>query len=470
MLFASSIFLFLFLPIVLFIYFVLMRTRTMKNVFLLIASLVFYAYGEPKFVLIMLISILVNYLIGLLINKFNRNKKKSISKIILTLGILYNLLILFKYKYLLFVLNNLNIIFKENLPIPEILLPIGISFFTFQILSYIIDVYREKVKVQKNIFNLGLYIALFPQLIAGPIVRYETVQNQIQNRKENVEDFAYGIKRFIKGLGKKVIISNTMAVIADYVFSQTIDIESVSCALVWIGAIAYTFQIFFDFSGYSDMAIGLGKMFGFSFEENFNYPYISRSISEFWRRWHISLGTWFRDYVYIPLGGSRCSKKRLILNLAVVWILTGVWHGANWTFVIWGILYFVLITIEKLTNFEKRFDNKYKILRNIYTMLLVILGWVIFRAENMQYACQYILRMFTPVNLIDYKFIEFVIENLVVFIIAIILSTPLIKRLTDNKKIFNNVVLKNSILFIILILSVSYIAKGVYNPFIYFNF
>ncbi len=469
MLFASNIFLFLFLPIVLFIYFVLMRTRTMKNIFLLIASLVFYAYGEPKFVLIMLMSILVNYIIGLLINKFNKKKNKNISKVVLTLGILYNLLILFKYKYLLFVLNNLNIIFKANLQIPEILLPIGISFFTFQILSYIIDVYREKVKVQKNIFNLGLYIALFPQLIAGPIVRYETVQDQIQNRKENVEDFAYGIQRFIKGLGKKVIISNTMAVIADYVFAQTMDIASVSCALVWIGAIAYTFQIFFDFSGYSDMAIGLGKMFGFTFEENFNYPYISKSISEFWRRWHISLGTWFRDYVYIPLGGSRCSKKRLIFNLAVVWILTGVWHGANWTFIIWGVLYFILITIEKLTNFEKRLDNKYKILRNIYTMILVILGWVIFRAENIGYAGQYILRMFTPINLFDYKFVEFVIENIVIFIVAIILSTPLLQKFS-NKKIFNNVVLKNSILFIILIISVSYIAKGVYNPFIYFNF
>ena len=295
MLFASNIFMFFFLPIVLFIYYVFMRTRKMKNIFLLIASLIFYSYGEPSFVLIMLFSIIINYIVGILISKFEEHKKRFLKKTMLMIGLIFNLSILFKYKYLVFLLKSFNSIFKSNLSVPDILLPIGISFFTFQILSYIIDLYRGKVLVQKNIFNLGLYISLFPQLIAGPIVRYETVQDQIMNRKENLDDFSLGIERFIKGLGKKVIISNTMALIADYVFNGSIDVSITSTSLVWISAISYMFQIYFDFSGYSDMAIGLGKMFGFTFEENFNYPYMSESISDFWRRWHISLGTWFKD-------------------------------------------------------------------------------------------------------------------------------------------------------------------------------
>jgi len=467
MLFSTSTFLFLFLPLVIFIYFVLMRTRRMKNMFLLLASLIFYAYGEPKFVLIMMLSIIVNYIFGLIINHFNIKKNKRISKLYLTLDVIFNIVIIFMYKYLIFVLENINIIFSSNIKIPNILLPIGISFFTFQILSYVIDVYREKVEVQKNIFNLGLYIALFPQLIAGPIVRYETVKEQIKERNENIDGFAYGIKRFIYGLGKKVIISNTMAVIADYTFSQTINIDNVSTALVWLSAIAYALQIYYDFSGYSDMAIGLGRMFGFTFEENFNYPYVSKSISEFWRRWHISLGTWFKDYVYIPLGGSRCSKKRVLLNLAIVWILTGFWHGANWTFILWGILYLILISTEKTFNFEKKTANKYNFLKHIYALFFVLIGWVIFRADNINYALQYIFRMFTPSNLIDYKFVELLIENVVIFLAGIIFATPILKN--AKVKIKNSIV-ENVILALILILSVSYIVKGVYNPFIYFNF
>lgn len=469
MLFSSDVFLFVFLPIVILIYYTLMRNRTLKNIFLFFASLLFYAYGEPKFVLTMIASITVNYGIGLLINTCNKKDKRLLSKIVLIIGILYNLLILFYYKYLMFTVQNINSIFGMNINVKKVILPIGISFFTFQILSYIIDVYRKKVKVQKNIFNLGLYIALFPQLIAGPIVRYETIQEQITNRKENIDDFANGIKRFIKGLGKKVLIANTMAVVADYVFKQPVDTASISVALVWLGALAYTLQIFFDFSGYSDMAIGLGKMFGFKFEENFNYPYTSKSISEFWRRWHISLGTWFKDYLYIPLGGSRCSKKRLIFNLAVVWICTGIWHGANWTFILWGILYFVLLTIEKLSGFEKRF-NKFNIIKHVYTMFFVMLGWVLFRADNIQYAFQYILRMFTPKNFFDLKFAELLIENIFIFFIAVIISTPIAKKIFSKIRILNNNICKDIILAMILILSVAYITKGVYNPFIYFNF
>lgn len=469
MLFASNIFMFFFLPIVLFIYYVFMRTRKMKNIFLLIASLIFYSYGEPSFVLIMLFSIIINYIVGILISKFEEHKKRFLKKTMLMIGLIFNLSILFKYKYLVFLLKSFNSIFKSNLSVPDILLPIGISFFTFQILSYIIDLYRGKVLVQKNIFNLGLYISLFPQLIAGPIVRYETVQDQIMNRKENLDDFSLGIERFIKGLGKKVIISNTMALIADYVFNGSIDVSITSTSLVWISAISYMFQIYFDFSGYSDMAIGLGKMFGFTFEENFNYPYMSESISDFWRRWHISLGTWFKDYVYIPLGGSRCSRRRLVFNLFVVWFLTGLWHGANWTFIVWGLFYFILLVFEKSVDFDKKFNN-YKFLKRIYTLFLVLIGWIIFRSPNLNFAFSYLLRMFNFKNLVDLKSAEFIVENFVVFVLAILISTPLSQKITSKINIFNSNILKIIFLFLIMIFSVSYMVKGVYNPFIYFNF
>ena len=463
MLFASNIFLFVFLPIVISIYYI-SPGRKFKNFLLLLASLLFYAWGEPKFVIIMLASIIFNYFIGLLLWKFSNNKKISLGTLII--GIVYNLGILFRYKYLMFVLSNVNNIFKSHIPIPNIILPIGISFFTFQILSYIIDVYRGKVNVQKNVFNLGLYISFFPQLIAGPIVRYETIQNQIMNRKEDFLLFFDGIERFVVGLGKKVIIANTMASIADYVFNQTMTLD-ISLATVWIGAIAYTLQIYYDFSGYSDMAIGLGKMFGFKFEENFNFPYISKSITEFWRRWHISLGTWFRDYVYIPLGGSRVNKKRLVFNLFVVWLLTGLWHGANWTFVAWGLLYFILLTLEKVFDIQNKKVNH--IFRHIYTMLFVILGWVIFRSDSLTYAFSYMDRMFTFTNFVDLKFAELLLENIIILIIAVVLSLNIIKfDKLKRKKIFTTFYYISLVL--VFIISISYIVKGVYNPFIYFNF
>lgn len=463
MLFASNIFIFAFLPMVILIYYIL-PSRKSKNFFLLLASLIFYAWGEPRFVLIMLTSIVVNYFVGLLLGKFKSNKKFSLA--LLIAGIIYNLGILFRYKYLMFVLSNINNIFKSHIEIPNIILPIGISFFTFQILSYIIDVYRGKVNIQKNIFNLGLYISFFPQLIAGPIVRYETIEEQIMNRKENSILFFDGIERFIVGLGKKVIIANTMASIADYVFNQPISFD-ISFGTMWLGAIAYTLQIYYDFSGYSDMAIGLGKMFGFEFEENFNFPYISKSITEFWRRWHISLGTWFRDYVYIPLGGSRVGKWRLIFNLFVVWSLTGLWHGANWTFIVWGLLYFVLLTIEKIFDINNKKVNP--IFAHLYTMLFVVLGWVIFRSDTLTYALEYMDRMFTFTNFVDLKFAELLLENIIILVIAIILSLNVIKidKLKQNK-IFT--IIYYFILILIFIISISYIVKGVYNPFIYFNF
>ena len=341
MLFSSLVFLIVFLPIVLFGYYVLFRKwRPAQNIFLLLASLVFYAWGEPKFVFVMIASILFNWLMGLLADRHRARKK--LAGLWIVLDVAGNLGLLFVFKYLMFALNNVNTLFGTALPVPQIALPIGISFFTFQAMSYVIDVYRGDGQVQKNPLYVGLYISLFPQLIAGPIVRYQTVADEIQNRKETWADFADGVQRFLIGFLKKVLLANTMAIIADGVFDSQ---KPVCAAASALGLIAYTLQIYYDFGGYSDMGIGLGRMFGFHFLENFDYPYISTSITEFWRRWHISLGTWFRDYVYIPLGGSRVKKPRLVLNLFVVWMLTGIWHGANWTFVAWGFLYFVLLTV-----------------------------------------------------------------------------------------------------------------------------
>lgn len=467
MLFSSSTFLFAFLPIVVFVYYVFLRKhRNLQNVFLLISSLIFYAWGEVTFVFVMIFSIVANYLFGLFVSKSQKTSKK---KLALVLSIVFNLSILFVFKYLVFTLTNINSIFGTNISVPDIALPIGISFFTFQAMSYVIDVYRGE-EVQKNILNVGLYISFFPQLIAGPIVRYNTVAHQILHRKESFDKFSSGVCRFIIGLGKKVLLANSMAVVADAAFNG--DISNTSASFAWVGAIAYTMQIFFDFSGYSDMAIGLGRMFGFEFLENFNYPYISCSITEFWRRWHISLGTWFRDYVYFPLGGSRVkSKGRLIFNLFIVWLLTGIWHGANWTFIVWGLMYFVLLVIEKLTGLHK--TSKLKLVRYLYTILFVVLGWVIFRADTLNDAMNYLGVMFGSNGVLIDNFTAFYCkENIVYFIVGVICCTPLI-RYIYNKSINKNRIVPVLVVFslmIIAFLSVIYIIKGTYNPFIYFNF
>ncbi|MDY4573600.1 MAG: MBOAT family protein [Intestinibacter sp.] len=468
MLFSSTIFVFLFLPMVLIFYYGIFRNkRKLQNIFLLLASLFFYAWGEPAFVLIMLLSIISNYYFGLKVDEHREDKKKS--KSIIVLMLIFNLSIMFIFKYLMFTLSNIKYLTGLNFNIPNIALPIGISFFTFQAISYVIDVYRQNGKVQKNPLYVGLYISFFPQLIAGPIVRYETISEQIENRQENFEDFSKGVCRFIIGLGKKMLLANTLAIVADYAFS--LKASELSVCMAWLGAIAYTFQIFFDFSGYSDMAIGLGQMFGFKFLENFNYPYISKSISEFWRRWHISLGTWFRDYVYFPLGGSRVdSKKRLVFNLFVVWSLTGLWHGANWTFIVWGLLYFVLITFEKLTGFDKKLGW----FGHIYTMLFVTLGWVLFRSDNIMYGIEYIKSMFAMNGnvFMDSLAKLYFLENRYFYIGAILFSLPLkniiSKKLNLDNKVFD--LLYIIIILILFVLSICYIVKGSYNPFIYFNF
>lgn len=396
---------------------------------------------------------------------------KNKAKFTIAVSVIFNIGILFIFKYLIFTLNIIQTLTDLSFNIPNIALPIGISFFTFQGMSYVIDIYRNHGKVQKNPLNVGLYISFFPQLIAGPIVRYETISEQILHRKETISDFTDGVSRFAVGLSKKVLLANNLAIVADNAFAT--NSSELSAGFAWVGALAYTFQIFFDFSGYSDMAIGLGKMFGFHFLENFNYPYISKSISEFWRRWHISLGTWFRDYVYFPLGGSRVKhKKRLVFNLFVVWSLTGIWHGANWTFLAWGLLYFVLITIEKLLNFENRLC-KLNIFKHIYTLFFVVIGWVIFRADTLGHATSYIGAMFGATDLlIDNNMLFALSENKFYFVFAILLSTPLFKLISD--KLPKNKPIIEIVLFIILtvlfLISIVYIVKSSYNPFIYFNF
>ena len=367
MLFSSLTFLILFLPSVLLIYYLpLGRSRRLQNYFLFLASLFFYAFGEPWFVFVMIGSIILNFSFGRLVSRHKR-------RWVIVLMLISNLGILFIFKYLMFTAKNINLLLHTSLSTGTILLPIGISFFTFQAISYVIDIYRDKAEAQTNLLNVGLYISFFPQLIAGPIIRYETIALQIQGRKESFQLFSDGANRFLLGFFKKILIANNMAVVADHCFRIVSEGQG-TAALAWLGAIAYGFQIFFDFSGYSDMAIGLGRMFGFKFPENFNYPYISKSASEFWRRWHISLSTFFRDYVYIPLGGNRYHAIR---NIFIVWLLTGLWHGASWNFIFWGLFYGVLLFIEK-TLFKKKLQKIPAPFCYIYTMFFVILGWALF--------------------------------------------------------------------------------------------
>ena len=473
MLFSSLIFLIVFLPVVLFGYFVLLcKWRPAQNVFLLCASLVFYAWGEPKFVFVMIGSILFNWLMGLMTDRF-RDKKTA--KLFIALDVAGNLGLLFVFKYLTFAMQNVRTLFGASFAVPQITLPIGISFFTFQAMSYVLDVYRGDGDVQKNPLYVGLYISLFPQLIAGPIVRYQTVAQEIRGRKETWADFSEGVNRFMVGFLKKVLLANTMAVIADGVF----DSETPVCAASsWLGLIAYTLQIYYDFAGYSDMGIGLGRMFGFHFLENFDYPYISASVTEFWRRWHISLGTWFRDYVYIPLGGSRVKKPRLVLNLFVVWLLTGIWHGANWTFVVWGLLYFVLLTFEKLTGVHQKLHAKAWLpLRYLVTMAFVCLGWLVFRAESLSAAADYFRNMFSVrTGAVDDTFWYYIDNYLAFLIAAAVFALPVAPWLRKKVDALPKPagVLCGAVytvgLTALFAVAISYIVKGSYNPFIYFNF
>lgn len=472
MLFSSTFFIFTFLPIVLLIYYLpLCKSRKLQNIFLLVASLFFYAWGEPKFVLVMILSIVVNYVLGLLVDRYRESPNGS--KIVLAATAVFNLSVLFIFKYLTFTITNIYSLFKIDAVIPKIALPIGISFFTFQAMSYVFDVYWKRGSVQKNILNVGLYISFFPQLIAGPIVRYETVASQIESRKENLQDFSEGFCRFIIGFAKKVLLANKLALVADMAFDGVAGGQQITMAMGWLGAVCYVFQLFFDFSGYSDMAIGLGKMFGFHFSENFNYPFISRSFTELWRRWHISLGTWFRDYVYIPLGGSRVGTSRGIFNLFMVWLLTGVWHGANWTFIAWGILNFIVLIAEKYIGFHKTKSRIAAPFLWLYTMFFWIIGVVIFRANDIGTAISYVKSMFGigVYALGDAKTASVLSTIKIQLIMAAVFSTPVVPYVKSKTK--GNVatdILYIGCLAMLFVLSVASIVSNSYNPFIYFNF
>ena len=463
MLFTSISFLYYFLPIVLIVYFVVPKKA--KNFVLFIASMAFYFYGEPKYIFLMLAEILIAYVGAILIDKY---KKKSILAV--TLAIHIGLLVFFKYTD--FLIANINNIFGAKIDLLQLALPIGISFYTFQIISYEVDVFRGTVKAQKNLINLATYVSLFPQLIAGPIVRYETIEDELSNRKHSFENFAYGTRRFVIGLAKKVLIANMLGEFCNK-FSAT---SEKSVVLYWLFAISYMLQIYFDFSAYSDMAIGLGRIFGFHFLENFNYPYISKSITEFWRRWHISLGSWFRDYVYIPLGGSRKGKLILVRNLIIVWLLTGIWHGASWNFVIWGLMFGILLIIEKLW-LGKYIEKLPSIFKKLYVLFIVMISFIIFNASTMKEAFANIAGLFgaNSTGMIDDYTRYYLKSYLVTLIIAIIGATPLMKNIAEKlkkntvmSKIIN--VLEPLAMVGILIIVTSYLVDNSYNPFLYFRF
>lgn len=469
MLFSSLLFLFLFLPIVLFLYGVL--KKEFRNFFLLLVSLFFYAWGEGELVLIMVFSILINFFIGNIINHYGQ--KNLVKKIVLFIGVTINLSLLIYYKYINFIFDNINALFSNfNLQIDQIILPIGISFFTFQSLSYLVDVYRKTVPSQKNIIDLGLYISLFPQLIAGPIVRYEDVHKEIKKRTVTQELFKEGVFKFIRGLSKKIIIANTVGIIADQVFS--IPSTELGTTLSWIGIICYSLQIYYDFSGYSDMAIGLGKMFGFNFKENFEHPYISISIKEFWRRWHISLSSWFRDYLYIPLGGSRKSNSRTYLNLIIVFFITGLWHGASWNFIFWGLFHGLFLLLERA--FTINLPRQFKFLNRIYLLLIVLVGWVFFRAEDLTYAVNYIVSLFSFKSGSNNLPLTYITSyTIIIILIAIVFSAPILKYIKNinfirNTNPFVKIVFNYFFYIFLFCYSVLELVQSNYNPFIYFRF
>lgn len=480
MLFSSIVFLFFFFPIVFAGYYLLSFSRMAQNVWLFIFSIVFYAWGEPIYVLLMLSSILVNWGSGILVDKYRENPRAK--KAWLIVACVFNLGMLFVFKYTGFIVDNINRLVRTDiLPQVSIALPIGISFYTFQALSYVIDVYRGETQVEKNPFYVGLYVAFFPQLIAGPIVKYNSVAQQIRTRTSSFRKVSIGICRFVTGLGKKILLANSFALLADQIFNWSelgIEHFNVPVVMAWMGAIAYTLQIYFDFSGYSDMAIGLGLIFGFKFEENFNYPYIATSVTDFWKRWHISLTSWFRQYVYIPLGGNRVENKdRMIFNMFIVWLLTGIWHGAEWTFVFWGLWHFVFQQAERLIGYHK--NNPHTIMMRIYTLLEVMFGWVLFRAKDLYQTNVYLKNMFgVSGNTFWDEMTGFLLrEYWMIFVLGFLFSTPIAKRCNEllaeekmGKLGKGMTVLYPAAVAGLFLICVSYLVRGGYNPFIYFNF
>ena len=470
MVFSSILFLTRFLPLVLAIYFIV--PKRIRNLVLFLSSILFYAWGEPVYILLMCFTITVDYVFGLIIDRQISAGKKKSAKVSLAAAVVINLALLGFFKYANFTINTVNSLTGAGIAAIKLALPIGISFYTFQSLSYVIDVYRGDTKVQKNILDFGTYVTLFPQLIAGPIVRYRTVAEEMKGRVENRADFARGISRFIFGLGKKVLLANNAGLLWDSVNALTA--SEMSVGSFWLGILAYTFQIYFDFSGYSDMAIGMGLMFGFHFDENFNYPYMAKSITEFWRRWHISLSTWFKEYVYIPLGGNRAGIVKQIRNIIIVWMLTGFWHGASWNFVAWGLYYGAILILEKIFLL-KWIEKTPKFVRHIYTMLLVIIGWVLFSFDSFKKGAEFIAGMFGlgGYEVINSEFVYLFLNNLVLLIILVLASTDFPKKCIEKFAAMKNMAGKFvniAVLEIILGICVAYLVAATYNPFLYFRF
>ncbi|NRA94420.1 MAG: MBOAT family protein [Psychroserpens sp.] len=471
MLFSSPIFLFLFLPLTLLFYFLL--PKKFKNVFLLLMSLIFYSWGEQELVALLILSSIVDFCSGLII-------EKGFKKLGLILSIIFNLGILLYFKYADFaftnlasLLNSFNIGIENARRFSEIALPLGISFYTFQTMSYTIDVYRGEVKACRNFINFATYVSLFPQLVAGPIVRYTEVASELKDRSTNLDQFSKGIERFIAGLAKKILIANNCAFVADGIFEMPF--SEMSAITAWIGVIAYSLQIYFDFSGYSDMAIGLGRMLGFNFPENFNFPYISKSVREFWKRWHMTLSNWFKDYLYISLGGNRINLFRTVLNLFIVFVITGFWHGANWTFIVWGLIHGIFIIIERF-GFGKLLKKMPSIFSHLYLLFVVSISWVFFRSDTIENAIQYIKAMFSFSIPTNTDFLKFYIstETFVAMLFAILFSSAVHKRIKligiirPSQNLYQ--VSKYLCLIILLLCCCIYISVDSYNPFIYFRF
>lgn len=470
MVFSSLIFLFAFLPIFLVVYFIV--PKGLRNLILLIASLIFYAWGEPIYIFLMLFSIMVDYFHGLLVERYADQPKKA--KLVVLSSITLNLALLILFKYSAFIVENVNYLLNTNFLVPEIKLPIGISFYTFQTMSYTIDIYRKEATAKRSMIDLGAYVTMFPQLIAGPIVRYQTIAHQLSHRIVTESLFASGVRRFIIGLGKKVLLANNIGLLWNQISSK--DPKELPILLAWLGLVAFGFQIYFDFSGYSDMAIGLGRMLGFEFLENFNYPYIAQSITEFWRRWHISLGTWFRDYVYIPLGGNRKGKLRQYFNILIVWMLTGLWHGASWNFIWWGLYFAFFIILEKIIVL-KWLIHMPRLFRHTYTLFILLIGWGLFACENLSYLKSYFSALFglNQVGWCNQEILYIVASYGILLIILIFLSMPVISTINQWIMKFHGaslikVIVEPLIYLGILTLSTAYLVDSSYNPFLYFRF
>lgn len=468
MVFSSLIFLFLFLPVTILIYY--LSPKRFRNAVLLVASLIFYAWGEPLYIFIMIFSTVFDYANGLLIDKYRH--RQPVARSILIGSIAGSLGILGFFKYAVFVVDNLNQLFHLQIQAAELPLPIGISFYTFQTMSYVVDVYRNKVPVQRNIISFGAYVTMFPQLVAGPIVKYGDIAGQLASRTMTLDRFGEGAEWFIRGLAKKVLLANNIGLL--WASVKATPMEELSVLSAWLGIIAFTLQIYFDFSGYSDMARGLGKMFGFDFMENFNYPYISKSITEFWRRWHISLGSWFREYVYIPLGGNRSGLPKQLRNLLAVWFLTGLWHGASWNFIVWGLYFGFFVTVEKLFLLQW-LQRGPGFIGHVYTLLIVIIGWVFFEVDNLATAWQFIGTMFGygAHGFADQQALYDLSANIILLIVLVLCATPLPRRVLSAIRERGNMagaIAVPVIYLLFMFLSTAYLVNETYNPFLYFRF